>query len=121
MKTRLFRTLRSLGLFIALTALINGCSIDANNNELTDADRLGEELEDVIESHDITNVSIYLLNTNSQGDIYYVLRHDRESFILEDQFIQVEEIYYNLGKLVKYEKRLESRPNYLVLYFDIHR
>jgi len=117
MKTTTQR-LTTTGLFLFTLILMASCSIDADNN-ITDADILSNELEDVIEDNDIRNVSVYLRYDYS-GDTDYRMRHDQEYFELEDQFIRVRGNYYNLGKLDKYRINESNTFNYLELYFDIY-
>jgi len=117
MKT-ITRKLTITGLFLFTLFLMASCSIDADNN-ITDADILSNELEDVIEDNDIRNVSVYLRYDYS-GDTDYRLRHDQEYFELEDQFIRVSKNYYNLGKLDKYMVNESTHFTSLELYFDIY-
>jgi hypothetical protein len=106
------------GLFLFTLIVMASCSIDAENN-VTDADILSNELEDVIEDNDIRNVSVYLRYDYS-GDTDYRIRHDQEYFELEDPFIRVAGLYYNLGKLDKYRINESNNFKYLELYFDIY-
>jgi regulator of replication initiation timing len=117
MKTQTFKSFKIL-LFLLGTTLMTACSIDADN-VVTETDKLKNELEEVIEENDITDVSVFLLKTHSQGDVYYYKRHEKESFTLEEQFIRVDELYYNLEKLAKYEVD-GYNPKYLKMYFDIY-
>lgn len=114
-------TLKTLNfiIFIVTIALFSGCSIEADNI-LTDADKLKKELEDIIDKKDISKASVYLLKTHSQGDVYYYRRHEKESFQLEDQFIEVDNYFYNLEKLAKYDIRGYGSSGYINLYFDIY-
>jgi hypothetical protein len=100
-------------------AFLSGCTIEADN-VLTDGDKLKKELEEIIDKKDISRASVYLLRTYSQGDVYYYRRHEEEGFQLEDQFIEVDDYYYNLEKLAKYEIRGYGSSGYINLYFDIH-
>mgnify|MGYP001408170642 FL=1 len=106
------------GLFLFTLFVMASCSIDAENN-VTDADILSNELEDVIEENNIRHVSAYL-RSDLDGYTDYELRHDREYFELEDHFIKVNGLYYNLAKLDKYRLNDANNIIYLELYFDIY-
>ena len=112
--------LKNTLIFVAAATMMTACSIDANNNNLTEADKVSAELEELIEDHDIARVSVYLL-TDNQGYTYYRLENDKKYFELEEHFILVGGTYYNLENLDKYRKYLRSKPFYLELYFDVYR
>ena len=118
MKITRLRTFNFIFLFMTV-AFLSGCSIEADN-VLTDADKLKKELEEIIDKKDISRASVYLLRTHSQGDVYYYRRHEEERFQLEEQFIEVDDYYYNLEKLAKYEIRGYGSSGYINLYFDIY-
>lgn len=118
MKISRLRPFKFVFLFMTV-AFLSGCSIEADN-VLTDADKLKKELEDIINKKEISKASVYLLNTHSQGDVYYSRRHEEKSFQLEDQFIEVEDYYYNLDKLAKYDIRGYGSSGYINLYFDMY-
>lgn len=105
--------------FFGIIFIMNACSIESDNN-LTDSDIFGDELEEIIEENEISTASVYLLNTEYQGDVEYYRRHNQEYFTLHDAFIQVDDIYYSLDKLAKYEVRESNDGNYLMFYFDIY-
>jgi|SRR6056297_2389267 len=105
---------------LIILASLSACNI--GDNELTVGDKYSEELEDIIEEDDISRVSVYLLNTGYNGDVDYYQEHEKSSFTLEDNYIQVGNTYYSLNKLAKYERIYSQPDNYyfLELYFNIY-
>lgn len=118
---KIFKSSVGIGLLTLILFISSACSIDADN-EITQGEKLSNELEEVIDEKNISSVSVYLLRTNNNGDVYYYIEHEQSAFSLEEPFIKVGNTYYNLNQLSRYtiENKYEANT-YLMLYFDSYR
>mgnify|MGYP000005134596 CR=1 FL=1 len=117
----IFKSSVGIGLLTLLLFISTACSIDADN-EITEGEKLSNELEELIDEKDISSVSVYLLRTSNDGDVNYYIEQEQSPFSLEEPFIKVGNTYYNLNQLSRYTIEDEYGANpYLMLYFDIYR
>ena len=96
-------------LLFSLTLIIS-CT-----KKVTDAELIIEELEEFIIDNQIERVIHFELD-DSWNNWSFSSDYGLD-YKFEGQFIRIDDIYYNLNNLVKYEIKEKDELEYLVLYF----
>lgn len=88
-----------------------------DNEIITPGELTANELVSVTKENNINLVSIYITEYYN-GLPYLIQKIDKERFTIEDAFLIVNQQYYNLERLQRFELITNDSVNYAQLYFS---
>lgn len=105
--------------FVLLSVVLFSCSENDPVPAKTEGELLGEELKELTQNQSILKATTYMMVSYGTSGVDLWTDEYEEFFRIDGQLIVVDETYYNLNKLVKYEvKRIGEQEKILNLYFE---
>jgi hypothetical protein len=99
-----------------LTFLLTLFACESKEEILTPGEKIAQQLTSVINEYQINKTNVYTLRY-FDGGAYLTQFAIEKNFTLNVSFIIVEETYFNLNKLDRFEVSYDDSIYYLNLYF----
>ena len=104
---------------LLLSVVLFSCSENDPVPAKTEGELLGEELKELTQNQFILKATTYMMFSWGTSGVDLSIDEYEGYFTIESQIIKVNDTYYNLSKLIKFEIRQNANEeDILYLYFE---